>query len=167
MPRPTPPRSTRHRLRRDHGAVQCDGPRDGRSRRLQHGGDRRDCADSVIRARRAWWDHPRPQRAVYPCSHRRGGRVWTKHPSGDGEKCGLVECSKRGCAAGVGRSVQGRRISRVVFSSLGVVRGGGRTARPTHNANDTIGGLIVSVLGELQNKRGIALILKMSNFMAI
>jgi hypothetical protein len=27
--------------------------------------------------------------------------------------------------------------------------------------------LIVSVLGELQNKRGIALILKMSNFMAI
>jgi len=35
------------------------------------------------------------------------------------------------------------------------------------NANDTIGGLIVSILGELQNKRGIALILKMSNFMAI
>jgi hypothetical protein len=35
------------------------------------------------------------------------------------------------------------------------------------NANDTIGGLTVSVLGELQNKRGIALILKMSNFMAI
>lgn len=35
------------------------------------------------------------------------------------------------------------------------------------NANDNIGGLTVSVLGELQNKLGIVLIVRMSNFMAI